>query len=741
MDWCDRSRGIDGAWLGWSTVLASSPIPKDGAWHAFEIATRLPAFDAATRWARPIVGMDGTFDRRPGSMLLRNLTLSLPRSRARAERFRAVKPEADPRGGLDDAVYGRADLAWMTRNFVCGFVMVYDRSFWDPERRQYRVGSLSEEAQREFGGFDSVVLWHAYPRIGADQRNQFDFFRDMPGGLSGVRNVVREFHGRGVKVFLPYNPWDTGTAREKVSDDQALAAITAAVEADGIFLDTMVAAPTGLRRAVDAVRPGVAFEPEGHPAIEEMGICSGSWAQWLTEFPEIGVLHLKWLEPRHMQHQIRRWDKSHQHELAAAWLNGSGILVWENVFGTWNPWNGEDRATLRRMAPVLRHFAALLAGKGWLPYFPTRVEKVVASCWKDNEVRLWTIVNLSGRKVEGPILEVDDQGEQFFDLWRGERLEPERVGGKLRLRFALDRYSAVLAVKVTPLSSAQASLVRLVESQRRESLRPVQKPEGDSYVAARSVIDAKTVPACPPVDPKKTAAMLRTKAVKETFAVKHMRRECGCYPDPGTPPSAWDRFLTGTPHDGSIEHRVTATLGPYWIDPRPVTNGQFEDFLKAARYAPQCRDRFLHHWGGPVCPPAIRDTSVVYVDLDDARAYAAWAGKRLPTEWEWQRAAEEHGRVFDRSEVFEWTESQRDDGHTRFVLLRSGSRFEAKGSIWYFPGGTQPIVSHAKFLLMDSGLDRCATIGFRCVATEKVSGTFFGQGVQPTGIRLAEIGS
>ncbi|MCL4193486.1 MAG: hypothetical protein KJZ87_17250, partial [Thermoguttaceae bacterium] len=225
---------------------------------------------------------------------------------------------------FDDAIYGREDLQWMTRNFVCGFLFVYDRSFWNPERREYDVESLCDYAAREFGGYDSVVLWQAYPRIGADERNQFDFFRDMPGGLAGVRDVSRRFHARGVKVFVPYNPWDTGTRREEVADELALARLVSALEADGIFLDTMVAAPTGLRQAVDAVRPGVAFEPELHPAIAEMQICSGSWAQWFQAWPEVGVLHLKWLEPRHMQHQIRRWDRSHQAELAAAWLNGSG---------------------------------------------------------------------------------------------------------------------------------------------------------------------------------------------------------------------------------------------------------------------------------------------------------------------------------------------------------------------------------------------------------------------------------
>ena len=191
MDWCDRSHGHEGPWLGWSTVLGSTSIARDKAWHPFEIAVRVPAFDAANRWARPIVGMDGTFDRRPGSLVLRSLSLTMPGSPQRGKRLASIARSMPQRAaGLDDSVYRRADLAWMTRNFVCGFVMVYDRAFWNPERHEYRVGPLCDEAQREFGGFDSVVLWHAYPRIGADARNQFDFFRDMPGGLPDRKSVV-----------------------------------------------------------------------------------------------------------------------------------------------------------------------------------------------------------------------------------------------------------------------------------------------------------------------------------------------------------------------------------------------------------------------------------------------------------------------------------------------------------------------------------------------------------------------
>jgi formylglycine-generating enzyme required for sulfatase activity len=65
--------------------------------------------------------------------------------------------------------------------------------------------------------------------------------------------------------------------------------------------------------------------------------------------------------------------------------------------------------------------------------------------------------------------------------------------------------------------------------------------------------------------------------------------------------------------------------------------------------------------------------------------------------------------------VWEWTESERSDGHTRFAIIRGGSYFAARGSVWYVEGGAQPITSHAKFILLWPGLDRCATVGFRCV--------------------------
>ena len=119
---------------------------------------------------------------------------------------------------FDGALYRRPDFAWCASAYACCFVMLCDEAFYDARRGRYTVEEFLDHGEREFGGYDSLVLWHAYPRIGVDLRNQFDFYRDMPGGLKGLLEVAGIAHRRGVRVFIDYNPWDSGTRREGQPD-------------------------------------------------------------------------------------------------------------------------------------------------------------------------------------------------------------------------------------------------------------------------------------------------------------------------------------------------------------------------------------------------------------------------------------------------------------------------------------------------------------------------------------------
>ena len=164
-------------------------------------------------------------------------------------------PDVD-RSAMDPAT------AWSDLTFRQLFLFMYDTRFWRDGR--YHTDALVDGLVAAFGRVDSVLLWHAYPRLGFDARDQFDFYRDMPGGLARLRaDVVDVFHARGIRVFVDYNPWAAGS-------HEALADIVAALDADGVMLDTLTDAPGALAAAIARRKRGMVLAPELRPSTTKL---------------------------------------------------------------------------------------------------------------------------------------------------------------------------------------------------------------------------------------------------------------------------------------------------------------------------------------------------------------------------------------------------------------------------------------------------------------------------------------
>src|SRR5882724_4954478 len=113
--------------------------------------------------------------------------------------------------GYDGSRYDLPQLQWAQHSFMQPQMMVHDRYFYDPAAGKYTVDRYLDDLEKRYGGIDAVLIWAVYPNAGMDDRNQNDMGRSMPGGVEGVKQMVADFHRRGVKVLFPMMMWDQGT--------------------------------------------------------------------------------------------------------------------------------------------------------------------------------------------------------------------------------------------------------------------------------------------------------------------------------------------------------------------------------------------------------------------------------------------------------------------------------------------------------------------------------------------------
>ncbi len=658
--------------------------------------------------------------------------------------------------GYDGSRYNLPELQWARHSFMQPQMMAHDRYLYDPVSGKYTVDRYLDDLEKRYGGIDAVLVWPVYPNVGIDDRNQHDITRTMPGGVEGLKQMVADFHRRGVKVLFPMMMWDQGTNDPHTDWPTAIAEFMKQIDADGINGDTQDGVPLAFSLAAEKAGHPLVFEPESGPSDEALAWNVLTWGQYQYT-PTPGVDKYRWLEPRHQVNIQGRWDRDKTNALQYAFFNGEGWESWENVWGIWNGITPRDGEATRRVGTIERAVAPFFASEGWEPLYPMLRYGVYASRWPLADQTTWTIVNRNEYDVDGNQMTTPyKQGMRFFDLYHGAELKPEIRGDQATLSFATEAhgFGAILATNGEP----DARLKELMGRMKALTAKPLSSYSHEWQALPQHIVEivpsalAGTAP----------ENMVRVNGGTYLFRVQGIELE-------GADDIGVDVEF---PWENSARrfHEHPMEIKPFFMDKYPVTNADFKKFLDATKYQPKDSLNFLKDWKNGSYPDGWANKPVTWVSLEDAREYAKWAGKRLPHEWEWQYAAQGNdGRTFpwgncdwlaaspgsarggcpadvttlaptpDKGRnmlppsdvdahpqgaspfgvvdmvgnVWQWTDEYLDE-HTRAAIVRGGSHYQPQGSIWYFPQAYKND-QHGKLLLMAPSYDRSGAVGFRCV--------------------------
>jgi gamma-glutamyl hercynylcysteine S-oxide synthase len=691
---------------------------------------------------------------------------------------------------FDNSLFERKDLQWIRHSYVMHLLMTWDNNFYSAATEKYSLANFIQQGKKLYGGDEVIGIWPTWPSLGLDQRNQFDLFRNLPGGTKRLQQLADSLRKQGTRFFVCYNPWDESTRSEG-----HLAGL-----AQG-------ASSKELQDAADKVRSGVVMYSEGMAVPKDMpGIVSGRVHNALYYPP---VLNLnKFIKPEFAIFRVAELYKEPiQREIALSFFNGYGIEI--NSFAPGNaPWAEEQYKYLGRAARILRENTNNFTSGTITPLVTTSADSIWVNKWTAANKTIYTIYSIHPQGYKDALFQVQPTaGYHFVDLWHHKKIEPIRSGSSWMITAETDAFNktylatnnegevdciaqlpellhATIYGDQLQVRAQKGTVIKVWAGRPAYDKQPLLlKPgehtlrlsehfgwyEGDFVIQcfdADTLLD-ETVVTIIPGTPRRMSAVHSTTANHRT----------------GTTPAGMVKIPAGTfifkeSHGDEFipypkqDVDSSFAMPSFYMDKYPVTNTQFKAFLSATHYKPADTVNFLKHWSHGAIPKGMEQYPVVYISYEDARAYATWAKRRLPTETEWQYAAQtpslnewpwkQQTPVTRKQEVvtetltvtaiegidstlcnlgsgllypvgsypagvnpyglydlvgcvWQLTNDVYRTGNYQYILLKGGSYFRPSGSWWYVQGGPRELHYRQFLLRVSPGFERNATVGFRCM--------------------------
>nr|CCA24538.1 conserved hypothetical protein [Albugo laibachii Nc14]CCA25973.1 conserved hypothetical protein [Albugo laibachii Nc14] len=556
-------------------------------------------------------------------------------------------------------VYNRAEAKWMQSSFVQLFVLFSDRKLFDRENNVFATDSFINFIEKQFGKIDSILLWTSYPNLGIDSRNQWDFMQQVTStdeemGWDGLKSITEEFQRRGIRVLVPYLPWDLSTripddvadhVRSQADDVRRLKEIVEYTKIDGFNGDTMFGIPGFFYNCSSFSEiPVLIGTAEGGCPPPYIGTNAGSWGyNWS---PHSFVVWLsKYLEPRHMVQVSSRWSLDRVNDIQKAVFNGIGNVIWDNIWGIMSPYTERECQALKRAYKMLRYFSNLTISEFWQPYdmlfrfstslgspSRTRIQAAVSKFPLANEEMIFYTILTSTldnapeedyprteigiRKVEDDYIDLNfplidaaiwnNNNFSVYDVYHGKKMPVQHVRYSsnelyVSLRVERDAFGALLVVneKLLLETNIVHNFQSFLEEMSDMTSQPLNKYSTDRHLLPQKITPKENFVSSnvAPGSGNRSASLLQFISGMSGwwFNVSIVVIE----PDISLIPNA-SVYGTGVQYPGESRphrnHSLLINVTDFWMDLYPVTNAQFRDFLRESNYQPKVMARFLKHW-------------------------------------------------------------------------------------------------------------------------------------------------
>jgi len=687
---------------------------------------------------------------------------------------------------FDNSLFERADLKWMQNSWLMLLQFAWDEKYYDKMEKKYNFYFSFFENDSLTGGYDIFTLWPTWPRLGLDQRNQLDMYRDLPGGTRELGRQAEFLHKKNRKYFISYNPWDESTRNE--NHLKGVEDLLRATNADGVVLDTRGASGRELQATADRVKPGIIFYSEGMAVPKDMpGIVSGRVHDAIVMAPPLNLNKL--IKPDFAIFRVLQPadDRLHR-EVAIAFFNGCGVEI--NTMKPARPaWMKDELDFLGKTTKILRENNQLFHNELWEPLIHTMTDSIYVNRWETNGKVLYTIYSNKAGGYQGPLFGITGMPEDHHcvDLWNHRPVDPIKKNGKYIMPVSVESFDPAFlnsrregvpgCIAILPMSLTVTYNHDSLSFKASSGDKIVITGENPTYHSKSFKFSAfgNKIPCHTyfPVNTEKIVVQLFSKdeLIDERVILLNNARPLLISavtktPTAGTVPDGMVEIPAGTfrfhtqrdpksqdPFIALPDHSDTTTLqmNRFLMDKYPITNRQWKLFIKLSYYWPADTTNYLKHWIHGEIPEGQAEYPVVYISTEDAKAYARWMSKRLPTEAEWQYAAQGSdmrkypwGNSMDSTKcnynlnhttevtafrsgaspfgvedmignIWQMTNDVYRIGSYYYTMIRGGSYYHPDSSEWYITGGPLPANHPEILLLVSEGMDRNGTVGFRCV--------------------------